>query len=163
MWSLPAYRNRTSAPALALGFHCSVFKKRLSDDRTRRRVEGTRVHHTAGSLAGRRRKALGAARSKAGNKRWCQPAPSFRAPRSVPRGQPACGARSETSEPGSVSQTVGFEVGGGSNKASSAASGAWKRLSQPSRSARRIGWPSQGGCEFRAWMRRQSSSAGTSR
>ena len=43
MWSLPADRNRTSAPALALGFHCSVFKKRLSDDRTRRCVERTRV------------------------------------------------------------------------------------------------------------------------
>jgi hypothetical protein len=110
MWSLPTGRNRASAPALALGFHCSVFKKRLSDDRTRRCVEGTRViTPLANSPVVYANSARGTARSKAGNKRWCQPAPSFRAPRSVPRGQPACGARSETSEPQRVSQTVGLE------------------------------------------------------
>ena len=38
-------------PALAFGFHCSVFKKRLPDSRTKRRVEATLVLTTAGSLA----------------------------------------------------------------------------------------------------------------
>ena len=80
MWVLSSDRNRTSAPALALGFHCSVFKKRLPDDRTRRRVEATLVFTSAGSLAVRDAdRTRGPARWRAGRKRWCQPAPSFRA------------------------------------------------------------------------------------
>lgn len=59
--------------------------------------------------------------------------------------------------------SVQFESGGLSNNASSAASGAWKRVDHSSRWARRIGSLSQGGSEFRASMRRQSSSVGTSR
>ena len=76
---LPAEAGRTS-PALALGFHCSVFKKRLPDGRTRRRVEATLVLTSAGSLAVRDAdRVRGPARWRAGRKRWCQPVPSFRA------------------------------------------------------------------------------------
>jgi len=93
MWSLPAGRDRKTATALALGFHCSVFKKRLSDDRTRRWCRRDTRHHSAGcSPVVAHSDPLGparwAARSKAGNKRWCQPVPSFRA-------QGAAGVRGE--------------------------------------------------------------------
>ena len=54
------------------------------------------------------------------------------------------------------------ESGGGSNRASSPASGASKMAIHSSRSARRIGALTQGGSAFRASMRRQSSSTGTS-
>ena len=51
----------------------------------------------------------------------------------------------------------------GSNRASFSASGAWKAAIHWSRSLRRIGASFQGGAGFRASMRRQSSSTGTSR
>ena len=86
------------APALALGFHCSVFKKRLSDDRTRRWCRRDTRHHSAGSLAGRRRtiRARGPARSKAGRQTLVSTGPVVPGPRRA--GDPACGARRETTE-----------------------------------------------------------------
>ncbi len=56
-----------------------------------------------------------------------------------------------------------LECDGGSNNASSEASGAWKIARHSSRSERPIGSLSQGGAEFRTSMRRQSSSMDASR
>jgi hypothetical protein len=76
MWVPFPDRDRTTAPALALGFHCSVFKKRLPESRTKRRVEATLVFTSAGSLAVRDAdRTRRPARWRAGRKRWCQPAP----------------------------------------------------------------------------------------
>jgi hypothetical protein len=82
------------------------------------------------------------------------------------RGRP--GPRQQAREPSicveaAAAAVAQFETGGGSNNASSAASGAWKMASHSSKSARPIGSLSQGGAEFRASIRRQSSSVGTSR
>ena len=105
MWVPSPDRSQTTAPALALGFHCSVFKKRLPDGRTRRRVEATLVLTSAGSLAVRDACAPEGPRGfRAKRKRWCQPVPSFRARRSGR--DPACGARWETTDSERVMQTT---------------------------------------------------------
>ena len=59
-------RDRTSAPSLAFGFHCSVFKKRLPDERAAA-IEATRVLAVAGDTHSAMRPAANAPREEREN------------------------------------------------------------------------------------------------
>ena len=111
MWSLPSGRNRQTATALALGFHCSVFKKRLPDSRSsgvsKRHTSSLPLAHSqiaaptepVGPRAGERGENVGVNRLRSSGP--C-----------LQKADPACGARSENSESPPLSQTAPSASGG---------------------------------------------------
>ena len=94
--------SEDSVIGIRTGFwlHCSVFKKRLPDERARNSMHSVSEGHTLRWCPTR-------SRAPKKPKCWCQPVPSFRRSKS----RPACGAKGQTSHARGACQTVGPDVG----------------------------------------------------